>query len=150
MSGINNSYTKTSTTSFTNNTTLATVNLGGTNGVPIAANQKMFLHFWIPVIVGAAGGLRFQIVTPAGVASFLATVQLFNTVAPSQTVAVQTSSTVFTNALADAGNHWLEVELAITNGATAGTVDIQFAQNTSNGTALQVLEGAKLETVSFS
>ena len=66
---------------------------------------------------------------------------LQNTVAPSTTLASQNASAAFTNALANAGTHWLEVNLTVVNGATAGTVDLQMAQNTVDVLTLTVLAG---------
>lgn len=112
---------------------------------PIAAGATQHLRFWVPFSVGATGGLRAQLVVPAGGTVFLASVKLFNTVAPSLTTAVQTASAAFTNAAANAGNHWLEIEATIVNGATAGNVDLQMAQNTSDALSLTVLRGGWCE-----
>jgi hypothetical protein len=111
----------------------------------IAANKKQYLRAWIPVTVGATGGLRLQIVVPAGGTLFLASIRLNNTVAPSITEAVQKASAAFTNALANAGDHWLEVEAEIQNGVTAGDVDIQMGQNTSDPLSLTILKGGHME-----
>lgn len=128
---------------FTSNATLATVGLTS----PIAAGQTQKIRAWIPVTVGATGGVRAQIVVPAGGALFNATIKLFNTVAPSITTAAQAASAAFTNALANAGTHWLEIEAYIVNGANAGDIDIQLAQNTSDALSLTVLRGGTMEVV---
>lgn len=114
---------------------------------PIAAGQTQKIRAWIPVTVGATGGLRLQVVVPAGGTLFNATIKLYNTVAPSLTTAAQAASAAFTNALANAGTHWLEVEATIVNGATAGDVDIQMAQNTSDALSLTILRGATMEVI---
>lgn len=114
---------------------------------PIAAGQTQKIRAWIPVTVGATGGVRAQIVVPAGGALFNATIKLFNTVAPSITTAAQAASAAFTNALANAGTHWLEIEAYIVNGANAGDIDIQLAQNTSDALSLTVLRGGTMEVV---
>lgn len=112
---------------------------------PVAANQTQKIRAWIPVTVGATGGLRLQIVVPAGGTSFISSITLQNTVAPSTTLAAQTSSAAFTNALANAGTHWLEVEATIVNGATAGNIDIQMGQNTSDALSLTILAGGWMD-----
>jgi hypothetical protein len=145
MPGIQNSYSLPADVLFTSNVVLASLNLGGTGGFPIAANQKLKVRYWVKATVGATGGLRAQIVVPAGGTSFQSTIALFNTVAPSVTPAAQQSSAAFTNALANAGTHWLEIEAFIQNGATAGKVDLQMAQNTSDVLTLTVLKGASLD-----
>lgn len=116
---------------------------------PIAAGQSQKIRAWIPITVGATGGVRLQIVVPAGGTVFEATIKLFNTVAPSLTTAEQQASAAFTNALANAGDHWLEVEAMIVNGVTAGNVDIQMAQNTVDVLSLTISRGGSVDVVKF-
>lgn len=116
---------------------------------PIAASQRQKLRWWVPFTVGATGGVRCQIVVPAGGTLFNATIKLINTVAPSQTVAAQAASAAFTNALANAGTHWLEIEADIINGATAGDVDLQIGQNTTDALTLSILAGGSLEAIVY-
>lgn len=125
---------------FTSNVVLATVGLTS----PLAANQKQKFRAWIPFSVGATGGVRLQVVLPAG-ATVLSTSVINNTVAPAQTAAVQTTSVAITNALANAGNHWIYIEGYVENGAVAGSIDIQIAQNTSDVLSLTVLKGGQLD-----
>jgi hypothetical protein len=145
MPGIRNSYTVAATVSFTSNVTLATVGLTS----PIAAGQRQKFRCWVPVTVGAAGGVQAEVVVPAGGTIYEVTFKLFNTIAPSLTTAIQSVAAAFGNALANAGSHWLEIEGVIINGATAGTVDVQFAQNSSNATALQVLRGGSMDVTIY-
>jgi hypothetical protein len=114
---------------------------------PIAANQIVKGRIFLTFSVGAAGGCRFVFVVPAGGASFNASFRLFNNVAPAIVPAVQTAAADFTNALANAGNHNLEVDFDIVNGATAGNIDFQFAQNTSDATAITLFIGCGAEIV---
>lgn len=141
--GIRNSYKKTADQLFTSDIVPASIGLAS----GIAANQTQHLKWWVPVTVGATGGVRAIIAVPAGGVVFIAGIKLINTVAPGITVASQTASAAFTNALANAGTHWLEIEATIVNGATAGQVDLQMAQNTSDVLSLTVLRGAYLEAV---
>lgn len=143
MIGIITNTVKTADTAFTANIVPATVGLS----TSIAANQTKKCRWWVPVTVGAAGGVRAIIAVPAGGTLFNATIKLFNTVAPSLTTAAQAASAAFTNALADAGTHWLEIEATIVNGATAGNIDLQMAQNTSDATPLTVLRGGSLQAI---
>jgi hypothetical protein len=128
---------------FTSNVIPASVGLVS----PIGTGQTQKLRYWIPVTVGATGGLRAQVVVPAGGTIFEATIKLYNTVAPSLTTAIQNASAAFTNALANAGSHWLEIEVVVVNGNTAGNVDLQMAQNTSDVLTLTVLRGGFVEVV---
>ena len=116
---------------------------------PIAANQTQHIKFWVPFTVGATGGIRAQIVVPAGGVIFNATIKLFNTVAPSLTTATQAASAAFTNAAANAGTHWLEIEATIVNGSTAGNIDLKVAQNTSDPLSLTILRGATCDVLKF-
>jgi hypothetical protein len=141
MIGIRTAYAVAANIAVTNSTTLVTTGLTS----PVAANQRQHIRAFIPFSVGAAGGVRAQIVVPGGGTLFNATVKLFNTVAPSLTTATQSSSAAFTNAAANAGTHWLEIEATIINGATAGVIDIQMAQNTGDNTPMTVLAGAWME-----
>src|ERR1700674_2934574 len=103
MIGIKTFYSVPVDTLFTTNVVLATVGLTS----PIAAGEFQKFRAWLPFTVGATGGIRFQIIAPAGGVVFHATIRLNNTVAPSTTTAAQNATAVFTNAVANAGTHWL-------------------------------------------
>jgi len=145
MIGVPKCYAVTSNIVVTSSAALVTTGLTS----PIAANQRQKLTFKVPFSVGATGGVRCQVAVPAGGVVYNACITLANTVAPSITTAEQVASAVFTNALANAGNHWLEVDVYVKNGATAGNVDLQMAQNTSDALSLTILEGGFVEVTSF-
>jgi hypothetical protein len=126
---------------LTSDAALGTIGLS----TPIAANQTMKLKIWIPITVGATGGFQFQIVVPAAPTAIVSTTKFVNTVAPAIVASVQVTSVAVTNALANAGNHFVEVDAVVVNGVNAGTVDIQVAQATSDVLTLTVLRGATLE-----
>lgn len=114
--------------------------------IPIAANQELHARIKVYFSVGASGGCRFQVTVPAGVVSFNNAITLQNTVAPATVTAVQIASAAFTNALANAGNHFLEMEVHVVNGVNAGSVSLQFAQNTSDATPINLFRGSWMET----
>lgn len=143
MLGIRNVYQLAANLAVAASAALVTAGLKS----PIAAGQTQKLRYWLPFSVGAAGGIRAQVVVPAGGTAFVATFHLVNTVAPSMTGAAQVASAAFTNALANAGNHFLIIEVIVVNGATAGDVDLQVAQNTSDATAMTLLRGATVEVI---
>lgn len=116
---------------------------------PIAAGQQQMIRAWIPFSVGATGGVKLQIILPAAPTSIITTITLIDTVTPAQIVALQTTSTPFSNALAVAGSHWLKVEATIVNGVNAGTVDIQMACN-SAANALTVFAGSWMDILKAS
>src|SRR5690242_8560266 len=86
---------------------------------PIAANQTQKLKWWIPFSVGAAGGFKCQVVVPAGGVAFIQTVNLFDTEGSALIYDVLIASGAFSNAIAAAGNYWIEIEATIINGDTA-------------------------------
>lgn len=116
---------------------------------PIAANQKQHIRCWIPITVGATGGFRLQIVVPAAGVTFEASYTIQNTVAPGTTLVEQQASAAVTNALANAGDHWIEIDAHIENGANAGNVDIQMAQNTSDVLPLTISKGGFMDVLKY-
>lgn len=145
MIGLRKFFQVTANQVFTSNVTLASIGLTSS----IAAGQTQHIRAWIPLTVGATGGIRMQISIPAGGTLYEATFKVQNTVTPATTRTIQSTNTVVTNALADAGSHWVEIEAYILNGATAGNIDIQFAQNTSDPLSLTVLKGGFMDVAFF-
>lgn len=117
--------------------------------VPIAANQKARISFWVPFTVGATGGFKFQLTTPAAVVSFLASLQVVDgtAAAPGNEVAtVQLASAAFANAWANVGSHYLLVECDIANGVNAGNITLQMACN-SAANGITAIAGASADVV---
>ena len=143
--GILNNYQVAAAVPFTSNVTLATIGLAS----PIAANQTQHFRAYVPFTIGATGGIRFSVV--CGTAStVIKSWKIVDTVTPSITPGQSTNpNNTVTNALAVAGSHYLEIEGTITNGATAGTIDIQVAQNTSDVATLTFLKGGFMEVVAY-
>lgn len=141
MIGISNRFVVAANIPVASSAVLITTGLS----FPIAATQRVHARFHFIFSVGATGGIRSQIVVPAAVTNFINTILLWNTVAPSVTSGSQTSSAAFTNALANAGTHFIDMELDLENGANAGTVDLQFAQNTSDVLTLTLFRGSFAE-----
>lgn len=111
--------------------------------IPFLANQKRYIHAFIPFITGSTGGIRAQLLVPASGAFFWASL----TIANIQTV-IQNASAVFANAAAGSTPKVLSVEAMLINGATAGNIDIQVAQNTSDIQTLTVQKGI-IDTILF-
>lgn len=111
---------------------------------PIAANERQQLVFRVPFTVGATGGVRALLAVPAGATAEIMTANIINTVTDAIIAEVQKLAAppvAVANALASAGDHWLEITAQILNGATAGNVDLQMAQNTSDVLTMTVLKG---------
>jgi len=115
--------------------------------IPVAANQVVHARYCLYFSVGAAGGGRFQITVPAAGVAFATLIKLFNTVAPALVTATQAASAAFTNAIANAGTHALEIEADIVNGVNAGNIDLTFAQNTSDATPITLILGSFVDVV---
>lgn len=111
----------------------------------LAANQIAHCRFFLPFSVGAAGGLKFQIIIPAAPSNIVTGIYIFDTVTPAVISGQQTSSTSFANALAVAGTHLLCIETDVVNGANAGTLKLQTAQNSNNATPFTLLKGGWME-----
>lgn len=127
---------------ITNSIALVTSGLS----VPVAANQQVVGSFYMPITVGATGGLRAQLIVPAGGVEFAASFILQQT-STTLNCTTQLASAAFTNALASAGNYMLMVQFSVKNGATAGTVDLQIAQNTADVLSLTLQASAYADIV---
>jgi hypothetical protein len=132
----------------TSNITLATVP-GLTQNV--TANKQWYFRFWIPFSVGATGGVAFQVLPPIAPLLFLLTWRLYQFGAPGTLLdtGVQTNSAPFANAAAGAGDNYMEAELSFINGIIPGTVELQFAQNTSDALTLTILKGGLMDIIQF-
>ena len=143
--GIRTIYTIPAAVPLTSDQVLGTIGLTAA----IAANQTMKIKAWIPITVGATGGFQFQIVIPAAPTLIVSSSRFNNTALTTNIVAVQVTSVAVGNALANAGNHFVEIEAVVVNGANAGTIDLQVAQNTTDILTLTVLRGATMEVVAL-
>ena len=142
MIGIKNQFIVDADVPFASSTALLTVGLTS----PIAANERQTIRAWVPLTTGATGGVQLQVKAPAGGSYFINNVTFFDLVANSFIGTVATSSAPIGDALANAGNHLVTIEATIINGATAGNVDIQFAQNSAANTTT-ILKGGIMEVV---
>ncbi len=142
MLGIKNYYRNSATQSVAASTVLVDAT-GLSHDLPAASiiHMRGVLLF----TVGAAGGAKFQLVVPAAGTSFQLVNMAYNTVADTFLSAYQAASAAIGDAFANAGSHFMMFEADIVNGATAGTAKIQFAQNSSDATACQLLLGSYLE-----
>lgn len=116
----------------------------------IAANQKIHITYYIPVTLGGtAPGVKFLVNAPASPTYFVSSVVLFT-----DADSVGYSNTIFAEAaqgvtLANAGDHFVKIDVTVINGATAGTVVLQFAQNVSDIAVTVVRRGAYAEITKF-
>lgn len=144
---------KSATQVFTTTTTLADVTASNGNFAFYAGASEVWIaQYYIPLAFGGTGGVKFQITGPA--APTAVTITGNRTVAITADAGVTVADAAFTavtsfaadiaagdsNGSPGAGSYSSAVATAITinlllrNGATAGIVTLQAAQNSSNST----------------
>lgn len=144
MLGIRQFFRLAADQSITNSAVLVAVN---DFTIPVAANQRITLVAKILITVGGAGGVRFLFTAPA-VSDAVQVSQVSNTVAPSITANAQFGAplVVVTNALASAGNHWIDISTSFVTTA-AGNIVLTMAQNTADATPLVIQANSYIDTV---
>lgn len=145
MIGIPNAYAIAADVSMASDIVPGTVGLTS----PIAALETQHIRACISLTVGATGGVRAIVAVPAGGTLYNMNYTLINNVAATVAGAVQAAAADFTNALANAGSHLLLIEGTVINGATAGNVDIQLAQNTSDVLPLVAEAGGFMSVLKY-
>lgn len=144
--GTNNYHNLATDQSVTSST--AFVDITGA-AASVVANGVYDFEMKLPYTAGATGDLKFQVVGPANCAlnaefgTPVLTTGTWTVIAGNSS---DISSGVGTTA-EGGGTSWVTIRGIIRNGATAGTVKAQFAQNTSNGTATTILGGAFIRLV---
>lgn len=122
------------------NNTLADTDLS----IPIAANQSFAGTGFLPItLAGAASGAQVQVTVPAGGTTYILGYTIVN--GSSATVAaadVIVASAAFSNALANAADHYISFYISVVNGATAGNILVRFAQLVTDAAAATLLAGA--------
>lgn len=140
--GIRQFYTRTAPLVITNSIVLQTAGVA----VPVAASQTISGQIIVPFNLGATGGARFQLVTPAAVTAFACSFFLQQT-SSAVNVITQAASAVITNALAAAAEYSLLVVFQVVNGVNAGSIDLQCAQTTADPLSMTVRQGTWADVV---
>lgn len=145
MTGILNNLRLAANKVATSSTVLATLGLQ----IPIAANEKIHVRYWLPFTeAGATAGIGFEMLVPAAGSSYLLSFFINNLVASHVAVdnaGLQTGAALFTGTGANIGNYLAAIEADVVNGATAGVIDLQFAQKVSDAGATTVLAGGYVQ-----
>lgn len=115
--------------------------------IPIGANQSFSGEAFLPfTLAGAASGAKVQVTVPAAGVSYQLGYNIINgnsaTVVQSDIIV---ASAAFSNALANAADHFISFQISVLNGATAGNITIQFAQLVTDAAAATLLAGAWLK-----
>lgn len=116
---------------------------------PIVANASYSYRAMLPYTAGATGDLKLQISGPTNCAATLVISGPFITTGTFTSLSGQTTSMTATSlgTFEGGGTAMVLVEALLRNGANAGNVTLQFAQNTSNGTNTTILAGAFQELI---
>ena len=113
--------------------------------VPVAANTNYAIDACIFFTAGTTGDIKFAFTCPSGAAIRWGMIHESGGAGAIDLSALQLSSgdTEASDGLG-ASETWARISGRISVGATAGNLQFQFAQNTSNGTASTVEEGSWL------
>lgn len=115
--------------------------------VAVDANKAYSFRLYAPFnLAGVVSGYKFQLVGPNSPTNYIATYKLFTSLGALLGEATQTSlSTLISGALATIGDHLIEINGLLENGVNSGTLKLQFAQNTSDGSAIVLKRGSFIE-----
>lgn len=132
------------------NTSVVLVDVTGLS-VPLKAGQRLHFRFFIPcAVVGAASGIKVEAISTIAPARFVQSSKIYNGVTNAIVLSsVITAQAAVSNALANIGNHLIELEGEIVGGISDGVFKLQFAQLVADAANATILAGASLETTQF-
>lgn len=112
--------------------------------IQIGASQSFIGKAFLPfTLAGAASGAQVQVTVPAGGVAYLLGYEIINGNSATVVAAdIITASAAFSNALANATDHYISFDLTVVNGTTAGNITVQFAQLVTDAAAATLLAGA--------
>lgn len=116
---------------------------------PINANEKRRITIRGTINTGATGGFRFNLSTPAGFTRYNCHYRIVDITTPKTFETVQAAPADFTDANAVDTDYIFLIEAEIINGATAGDVVLNFAQNNATGDQVTVTTGMVIESVNI-
>lgn len=118
--------------------------------VPILANTTYAIRVWLPFsLAGVVSGFKFAIAGPAAPTYFISSAQVITSAAALLATTISTLGNAFASALATAATHNCIFDATLVNGASAGNVDVQFAQNVSDAGAITILRGASISVTAI-
>ena len=136
----------------------------GTNGasyrtplsVSLGKFERLVFRVWLDFVVDADCDLKYKITTPSGCSAFRAVSHISALPAAGGTDALTTAFETTATGVAQAtvtgssdGQVVYALEGSYTNGATAGDLAVQIAQNTSNAADLNLKAGSYIEYMKF-
>ncbi len=116
---------------------------------PIAANETWSFSGWL-IVTSASGtpDLRLAFTVPAGATLRWSGFGDGNTGADHEVIVTSGFVDVF-QVTGGSWRDWVQVRGIVVNGANAGTVQMQWAQNVSNGSAMTIQAGSYLQASRF-
>ncbi len=116
--------------------------------------ERAIFRIWLDLALDADGDFKFKVTTPANTVSYrarrvLSESPISGAVTETVNFDTATSGTSEITIVAADGDSYVKLDGTITLGGTAGDVDIQVAQNTSNATASIVKFGSYFEYMKF-
>jgi len=131
---------------------------GATYRTPLSVSlgkyERLVFRVWLDFVVDADCDLKYKITTPSNTVSYRARrvsseAPISGAVTEAAAWDAATSGTAETTIVAADGDSYVKLDGTITLGGTAGDVNIQVAQNTSNATASIVKFGSYFEYMKF-
>lgn len=112
----------------------------------LGASAKAFINFFLMFTVGATGGFRFRFDASAAVSAYNLGWMAIDGVTGTANVesAVIAVEADITNAWAVAGSFIFTGSLYVSNSTAANTIKLQFAQNATDATAIQLIAGSNM------
>lgn len=118
--------------------------------VPLAVNTDYAFTVWLRVVIGTAGGdgsIKCAFTVPAG-ANLQWSAIWQGSGSPSDADAVLASGTALGMTLpSTSGIGWVRIDGTVKNGANAGNLTLQWAQNVSSSSATVVKAGSSISTI---
>tara|TARA_B100000427_G_scaffold122509_1_gene102044 strand:+ start:172 stop:666 length:495 start_codon:yes stop_codon:yes gene_type:complete len=116
--------------------------------------ERAIFRIWLDLALQAEGDFKYKITTPSNTVSYRARrvsseAPISGAVTEAAAWDAATSGTAETTIVAADGDSYVKLDGTITLGGTAGDVNIQVAQNTSNATASIVKFGSYFEYMKF-
>jgi hypothetical protein len=109
----------------------------------IAAGQSVHVRYTLPFsLAGTTSGIKFQVLVPSGGVSYNSSAVIYSDADSVVAVSNLAAAAAQGFTIATVGRHYATIDFDYTNGSTAGSVALQFAQNASQATNTILLRGA--------
>ena len=137
-------YRATDGTAYTSQTTLQSDDV---LILPVQANRAYRVEAFLPFnLAGIVSGYKLGLSGPASPSNVAISARVDNAVTGLLALsAIATAlGLIIGGGLASAGNHFAHFEGTFENGANVGSLTVQIAQSTTDGSAIKLLRGARL------